>query len=231
MRRLRRAIFVGGTRLARTLLAAVLGVPAAVLGLLSSVPHTPLRGAGGSDDTGVPAINAGVATHGPRPAVPSATTLGLAGARDVVFAARDGVRLSGWYVPGHNGAAVILAHGSHDPRVQTLGHLRMLPAAGYAVLAYDARGHGASAGQTNALGWRGGEDIAGAVAFLRRQPGVNAHAIAALGLSMGAEEALRAAAAGAPIRRARAGAPEGDPRLGRRPGAAHRLQPPGRALA
>ena len=118
----------------------------------------------------------------------------------MTFPARDGVRLSGWFVPGHNGSSVILLHGSHGTRVDTLSYLRMLDSAGYAVLAYDARGHRASGGQTNALGWRGADDIAGAVAFLARQPGVDAHKIAALGLSMGAEDALRAAANGIQLR-------------------------------
>ena len=147
----------------------------------------------------VPAINAGVATHAPRPSPASAATLRLAGARDVTFPARDGVRLSGWYVPGRNRAAVILLHGSHGTRTDTVPYLRMLAARGYAVLAYDARGHGSSAGQTNALGWLGADDLAGAVTFLARQPGVDGRKIAALGLSMGAEEALRAAATGVPI--------------------------------
>ena len=147
----------------------------------------------------VPAINAGVATHAPRPTPASATELGLAGARDVTFPARDGVRLSAWYVPGRHGVAVILLHGSHGTRTDTVPYLRMLAAHGYTVLAYDARGHGASAGQTNALGWRGADDLAGAVAFLARQPGVDGRKIAALGLSMGAEEALRAAATGVPL--------------------------------
>jgi pimeloyl-ACP methyl ester carboxylesterase len=73
----------------------------------------------------------------------------------------------------------------------------MLAAAGDAVLAFDARGHGSSSGETNALGWRGADDVAGAIAFLRGSPGVDRQRIAILGLSMGAEEALRAAAAGA----------------------------------
>jgi pimeloyl-ACP methyl ester carboxylesterase len=75
----------------------------------------------------------------------------------------------------------------------------MLAAAGYGVLAYDARGHGQSAGQTNALGWRGAQDVAGAVSFLARQPAVDPRRIAALGLSMGGEEALRAVATGIPL--------------------------------
>lgn len=147
-----------------------------------------------------PAINAGIAAHTPRPAIAGASTLGLAGARDVSFPANDGTRLSAWYVPGRNGAGVILLHGSHGTRMDTLAQLRMLASDGYAVLAFDARGHGLSSGETNALGWSGPDDIAGAVRFLGRQPGVSAHRIAALGLSMGAEEVLRAAAAGIPLR-------------------------------
>jgi fermentation-respiration switch protein FrsA (DUF1100 family) len=143
-----------------------------------------------------PAINVGVITNAPRTTVASANTLGLPGARDVSFPARDGVRLVGWYVPSRNGTSVILLHGSHGTRADTLAHLRMLVAAGYGVLAYDARGHGQSAGQTNALGWQGAQDLAGAVSFLNRQNRLDRRRIAALGLSMGGEEALRAAATG-----------------------------------
>jgi hypothetical protein len=46
----------------------------------------------------------------------------------------------------------------------------------------------------------GTDDIAGAVNFLDHQPGIDSHRIAALGLSMGAEEALRATAGGIPLR-------------------------------
>jgi pimeloyl-ACP methyl ester carboxylesterase len=147
-----------------------------------------------------PAIIAGIATHGPRPSIASASTLGFPGARDVTFPARDGTRLSGWYVPGRSGRAVILLHGSHGTRADTVAQLRMLAADGYGVLAFDARGHGLSSGETNAFGWRGTDDIAGAMSFLAHQPGIDSHRIAALGLSMGAEEALRAAASGIPLR-------------------------------
>lgn len=148
----------------------------------------------------VPAVGAAVATNAPRRAVGHAQTLAIAGARDVVFRASDGVRLEGWYAPGRNGGAVVLAHGSHGDRADTLAHLRVVARAGYAILAYDARGHGRSAGRTNALGWQGARDVAGAVAFLRRRPGVDPSRIAMLGLSMGAEEGLRAAADGVPLR-------------------------------
>jgi uncharacterized protein len=147
----------------------------------------------------LPVLSAGLATNTSRPRIASASSLGLAGARDVHFAAGDGTRLAGWYVPGRGSAAVILMHGSHGTRADTLPQLRMLAAAGYGVLAFDARGHGQSRGQTNALGWRGSSDVAGAFDFVRRQPGVNPARIAALGLSMGGEEALRAAGDGTPL--------------------------------
>ena len=144
----------------------------------------------------VPIVGAGLATNSGHPRIPSASTLGLPGARDVEFEAGDGTRLAGWFVPGRTGAAVVLLHGSHGTRADTEGHLRMLVRAGFAVLSFDARGHGESDGATNALGWRGASDVAGAVALLGRQPHVDHTRIAAFGLSMGAEEALRAAASG-----------------------------------
>jgi pimeloyl-ACP methyl ester carboxylesterase len=74
--------------------------------------------------------------------------------------------------------------------------MRLLARAGYAVLSFDARGHGESGGRTNALGWAGSDDVAGAVSFVRTQTGIDPQRVAALGLSMGAEEALRAASGG-----------------------------------
>lgn len=147
----------------------------------------------------LPAVGAGLVASAPHPAAPPARSLGLAGARDVAFPATDRVVLRGWYVPGRTRAAVIRLHGSHGTRADTTAHLRMLHRAGFGVLAFDARGHGESGGATNALGWRGVPDVAGAMRFLRRRPGVDPARIGALGLSMGAEEALRAAAEGVPL--------------------------------
>jgi pimeloyl-ACP methyl ester carboxylesterase len=146
-----------------------------------------------------PAVGAGLASHAGHGTAPAASTLHLPGARDISFPARDGTSLAGWYVPGRTGAAVILLHGSHGSRADTSAHLRLLARAGFAVLAYDARGHGRSDGTPNALGWKGADDVAGAYAFLRTQPGVDPRRVAALGLSMGAETALRAAAGGLPL--------------------------------
>jgi pimeloyl-ACP methyl ester carboxylesterase len=148
----------------------------------------------------VPSINAGIVTSAPHASVAAASTIGLVGARDVRLSGSDGVALQGWYVPGRNGAAIIVLHGSHGDRSDTIRHLQLLSRLGYAVLAYDARGHGESSGITNALGWNSDPDLRGAVAFLRRQAGVDSDRIAALGLSRGGEQALRAAADGVPLR-------------------------------
>ncbi len=147
-----------------------------------------------------PAIWAGVATNAPVPAVPGAASLGIAGAVDVIFPARDGVSLAAWYVPGGNGSAVILMHGSHTSRLEVVGHLRMLVQAGFAVLAFDARGHGASEGRMETKGWTSDLDVAGAIDFMEAQPGVDPNRIGALGLSIGAMNGLRAAADGLPLR-------------------------------
>jgi uncharacterized protein len=118
------------------------------------------------------------------------TALGLPHAR-VTFPADDGVRLSGWYVPSHNGAAIVLVHGGGGDRQGTILHARMLAEAGYGVLLYDARGRGESAGHENAAGWQWDRDVRGAVSFLTSR-GID-H-IGLLGLSTGAEAVVTEAA-------------------------------------
>ena len=66
---------------------------------------------------------------------------------DVTFVTADGVRLSAWYVPSRNGAAVVLRHGATSTRVDTLDEAVVLAEHGYGVLATDARGHGDTRGR------------------------------------------------------------------------------------
>jgi dienelactone hydrolase len=120
--------------------------------------------------------------------------------RDVVVRTPDGVRLAGWYVPSRNRAAVVLRHGAGSTRTAVLAQAAVLARAGYGVLLTDARGHGDSGGRGMDLGWYGDQDIAGAVTFLSRQPDVDPARIAAVGLSMGGEEAIGAAASDRRIR-------------------------------
>ncbi len=115
--------------------------------------------------------------------------------RDVEYRTSDGVRLSAWYVPSRNGAAVVLLHGAGSTRAAVLDHAVVLARHGYGVLLPDARGHGESDGRAMDFGWYGDEDVTGAVTFLAQQPDVTGGRIGVLGLSMGGEEAIGAAAA------------------------------------
>ena len=108
--------------------------------------------------------------------------------------------LSGWYVPSRNGAAVVLLHGAGSTRSTVLPHAVVLADDGFGVLLYDARGHGRSQGRAMDFGWYGDLDVAAAVDFVAGQADVKPGRVAALGLSMGGEEALGAAASDPRIR-------------------------------
>ena len=129
--------------------------------------------------------------HKPPLPVP-ATAIGIPH-KTVMLETADGLRLAGSYAPGHNGAVVILVHGSGGDRSGSIAsRARMLARNGYGVLAYDARGGGESEGQPEALGWTWYRDIQSALDFLEEQ-GIKGRRIGALGLSTGAEAALETA--------------------------------------
>jgi hypothetical protein len=131
------------------------------------------------------------------PATPAAFGLTY---RDAVFRTSDGIRLSAWYVPSRNGAAVVLLPGAGSTRTAVLGQAAVLARHGYGALLVDTRGHGLSGGHAMDFGWWGGRDIAAAVSFLTRQPGVRSGRIAVLGESMGGEQALAVAGSDPRIR-------------------------------
>ena len=105
--------------------------------------------------------------------------------QDAAFTTSDGLKLSGWYVPSKNGAAVLIVHGGGGDRDGARRHAAMLAHAGYGVLLYDARGRGRSQGDPDAYGWTWGPDVDAAATWLEHQPGVKR--IGALGLSTGAD--------------------------------------------
>jgi hypothetical protein len=129
-----------------------------------------------------------VTTHVGRAVVP-ANELGVAH-ENVSFTTSDGLELEGWYVPSKNGAAVIAFPGRKGPQKPT----RMLARHGYGVLLFDRRGEGKSEGEPNSWGWGGDRDIKAAIAFLQRRPDVKRGRIGGIGLSVGGEMMLEAAA-------------------------------------
>jgi len=129
-----------------------------------------------------------VVTHAARATVPTAD-LGAPYAK-VAFTTADGLQLKGWYIRSRNRAAVI----SFPGRASSQKRAKLLARHGYGVLLFDRRGEGESEGDPNAFGWQGERDIRAAVAFLQRQPDVDPERIGGIGLSVGGEMMIEAAA-------------------------------------
>jgi hypothetical protein len=127
-------------------------------------------------------------THAARAEVPPAR-LGAAYEK-VSFTTSDGLELKGWYVPSKNGAAVVVFPGRTGPQRQ----VRMLVRHGYGALLFDRRGEAESEGDPNIFGWEFDKDLQAAAAFLEDRPDVDERRIGGIGLSVGGEALLQAAA-------------------------------------
>ena len=129
-----------------------------------------------------------VTTHAATGVVPE-NKLGAA-YENVSFETSDGLTLKGWYVPSKNGAAVISFPGRRGPQRPA----RMLARHGYGVLVFDRRGEGISDGDPNAFGWNGDRDVKAAIDYLQTRADVDPDRIGGIGLSVGGEMMLEAAA-------------------------------------
>ncbi len=113
---------------------------------------------------------------------------------DVDFHSRDGLQLSGWFVPPQNGAVIVLTHGFSSNRLMLSPVARILAQHGYGVLLYDLRAHGRSQGNLSTWGWLEANDLLGALDYLQSRADVDLGRIGALGFSLGGQVTLRAAA-------------------------------------
>lgn len=133
---------------------------------------------------------------------------------NVQFPAKDGVRLSGWFIPAagseRGGASIILVHGwawnrlgdaandllanfSATTPVELLRLAHALHHEGYHVLMFDLRNHGESAAHPPVtFGQSEADDLLGALAYLSARPDVDPARLAAIGFSMGANAILYA---------------------------------------
>jgi pimeloyl-ACP methyl ester carboxylesterase len=141
-----------------------------------------------------PAVFAVYLTHLPARRAVHDADLG-APKRPVTLTTANGLRLRGWYVPSRNGAAVAVMHGTGSNRVGVAGHARLLARHGYGVLLFDFQGHGESDGRSTSLPARFQQDAGAALAFLRGRPDVRGGRIGVIGVSLGGEVAIHAAAA------------------------------------
>jgi alpha-beta hydrolase superfamily lysophospholipase len=109
---------------------------------------------------------------------------------DVRLTTADGIRLGGWLLPCPTARGnLIFCHGWGRNRGHVAGLLPTLHNLGLNVLAFDFRGHGASAGHTSAFGQREAADLRAAAAYLRQRcPG---KPLVLVGISLGAAVTLQ----------------------------------------
>ena len=140
----------------------------------------------------MPFVGASLITHAPRWEIHE-SALGIPH-EEVRIALDDGRKLSAWYVPSRNGAAVLVSHGSGGSRGRLPAHVRMLARHGYGVLALDNPGNGESQGHSNGLGDNAQPGLEAGIDYLAQRPDVQPDRIAGFGLSLGGEVLLEAAA-------------------------------------
>jgi pimeloyl-ACP methyl ester carboxylesterase len=108
-----------------------------------------------------------------------------------------GVPLQGWFIPLDGNAAnpptVILAHGWSNNAAQMLPVACALHQAGFGILLYDARGHGASGDDGPITILKIAEDLIAAVDYLAGRPDVDMTRLGAVGHSLGGGSVILAA--------------------------------------
>jgi len=86
---------------------------------------------------------------------------------DVIFEARDSVRLRGWYVtPASRKAVIICTHGLFRNRTELLEAVMPLARDGYGTLLYDSRSHGTSDKGIVSFGYYERNDVLGAIRYV-----------------------------------------------------------------
>ena len=128
-------------------------------------------------------------THIGHPVVPP-DRLGVSH-ENVTFTTGDGLKLEGWYIPSRNGAAVIAFPGRRGSQRKA----RMLARHGYGVLLFDRRGEGRQRRRPQLLGLgRPRPTSRPPITYLQHRPDVDPDRIGGIGLSVGGEMMIEAAA-------------------------------------
>lgn len=143
-----------------------------------------------------------LSTHPPRRSVTRTPQEFGANYEDVLFPSRDGMMLSGWFVPARcsqeTGAAprgmVILCHGMSANREEVLPWAEPLWSRGFTILMFDFRALGKSGGNRCTAGYRETEDLSGAVDYLMTRPDTQILPLGVFGFSMGGATAILVAA-------------------------------------
>jgi uncharacterized protein len=124
----------------------------------------------------------------------------LAGLEQAEFRTDDGLLLRGWFAQGSRASAVVLVHGLGANRAELLPEATLLLRRGHSVLLYDSRASGESEGSLATWGDRERWDVAAALRWVRRRPGVDAARVGLYGFSVGASTVALAGAADPAVR-------------------------------
>lgn len=136
----------------------------------------------------------------------SASLLAATPPQDLTVAASDGAKLAcslyepDGTAPSAGWPAVMLFHGLGGKRQDVQALDAQLASAGYASLACDARGHGASEGLFGLDGPRDVQDTKELYAWLTARPEISDTQIGALGFSLGGGAVWNATTAGVPFK-------------------------------
>jgi fermentation-respiration switch protein FrsA (DUF1100 family) len=139
-----------------------------------------------------------VATHPPRrrfTRTPAEIALEF---EEVSFLSRDGLKLSGWFLPApfpqETQGVIAFCHGYPQNRLEMLPYAHFLHEAGFAALVFDFRALGRSEGNLCSFGHEEVADLQGALDYLDSRPDTEALPKGVLGLSLGAAVAIMASA-------------------------------------
>ena len=97
----------------------------------------------------------------------------------------DGLYLYGWFIPGTNGATVMIAHGSPGGRQDGLQEAAYLSQAGFGVLLGSFRAHDECDGELISYGYYEQKDLTAWHGYLKSRPDVDPQKIGLYGESMG----------------------------------------------
>ncbi len=132
---------------------------------------------------------------------------------DVSFTTKDGVEIKGWFIPAANADKVIISnHFSPANRYGFAGHLegldfaggfevnflpryKALHDAGYSVLAYDLRSHGASGdgeGSISGVGYYEWQEVLASIGYVQTREDTRDADISLMSMCMGANATINA---------------------------------------
>ncbi len=104
---------------------------------------------------------------------------------DVSVVTEDGLKLTGWFIPGENGATIMIQHGSPGGRQDGLYEASFLNEAGYAVLLGSFRAHDDCEGEIITFGYYERQDIKAWHEYLLSRDDIDPGTIGLFGESMG----------------------------------------------